>query len=108
MNANFEDAPEQSQSSNSPVPPSNGERYWTQSLRIVGFILLLWALVSLGCGILFREMLDSILPPVGGAPFGFWMAQQGSIIGFLVLLFVYMLLMNRLDRAHGFGNGDKQ
>ena len=89
-------------------PPSNGEKYWTKSLRIVGFILVLWALVSLGCGILFRDILDNVLPSVGGAPFGFWMAQQGSIIGFLVLLFLYMLLMNGLDRAHGFNDGGKK
>ena len=107
MNANSEDVPEQNLP-NDTAPPSDGERYWTQSLQIVRFILLLWALISLGCGILFRDVLDSILPSVGGAPFGFWMAQQGSIIGFLVLLFVYMLLMNRLDRAHGFDNGGKQ
>ena len=82
--------------------------YWSKSLKIVKGILFLWAAISLGCGILFRDLLDSVLPSVGGAPFGFWMAQQGSIIGFLVLLFVYMLLMNRLDRQYGFGDEDKQ
>lgn len=88
--------------------PSGGDRYWAKSLQIVGFILSVWALVSLGCGILLRDILDSVLPPVGGAPFGFWMAQQGSIIGFLFLLLLYMLLMNRLDRVHGFSDGDEQ
>ena len=78
-------------------------KYWSQNLRIVGFILFMWMLISLGCGIVFRETLDAVLPSVGGAPFGFWMAQQGSIIGFLCLLFLYMVMMNRLDRAHDFG-----
>lgn len=82
---------------------SKRDAYWSASLQIVGFILFLWALVSLGCGILFRDFLDATLPSIGGAPFGFWMAQQGSIIGFLILLFLYMVLMNRLDRKHGFG-----
>ena len=54
------------------------------------------------------RLLDSVVPNVGGAPFGFWMAQQGSIIGFLILLFLYMVLMNRLDRKHGFGDEGKQ
>ena len=92
---------------NSPSPtPAQQDAYWAKSLRVVQCILFVWAAISLGCGILFREWLDSTLPPVGGAPFGFWMAQQGAIIGFLVLLVVYMILMNRLDRKHGYGEGD--
>ena len=73
---------------------------------VVG-ILSVWAFISLGCGVLFRDLLDSLVPNVGGAPFGFWMAQQGSIIGFLILLFVYMILMNWLDHDYGFDE-DKQ
>ena len=76
--------------------------YWTKSLQIVLFILTIWFVISLGCGVLFREKLDALLPPMGGAPFGFWMAQQGAIIGFLLLLFLYMILMNSLDRKSGF------
>ena len=87
---------------------TNPEAYWASSLRIVGFILFFWLIVSLGCGVVFRELLDSMMPPIGGAPFGFWMAQQGSIIGFLVLLFVYMILMNALDRKHGFDRGEEK
>ena len=85
-------------------PPDNGRQtvYWTKSLQIVLFILAIWSVVSLGCGVLFREKLDALLPPMGGAPFGFWMAQQGAIIGFLLLLFLYMILMNSLDRKSGF------
>lgn len=75
------------------------------SLRVVVFILTSWFLVSLGCGVLFREFLDANLPSIGGAPFGFWMAQQGSIIGFLVLLVVYMVLMNRIDETYGYDEG---
>ena len=76
--------------------------YWVGSLRIVFTILVIWFLVSLGCGVLFRDFLDSSLPNVGNAPFGFWMAQQGAILAFLLLLVLYMVLMNRLDRTHGF------
>jgi len=103
---------ESSQAPSSGALPSEHQSqqgaYWSSSLKIVVGILFLWAVVSLGCGILFRDLLDSVLPNVGGAPFGFWMAQQGAIIGFLILLFVYMFLMNRLDRQYGFGDEDKQ
>lgn len=86
--------------------PPAGDRYWSQCLSIVFFILAIWAIISLGCGILFRDFLDRAMPNVGHAPFGFWMAQQGAIIGFLILLFVYMVLMNGLDRRHGFGEDE--
>lgn len=99
----------------SQAPPSDRsvgdpqhEAYWSSSLKVVGGILFVWAFISLGCGILFRDLLDSLVPNIGGAPFGFWMAQQGSIIGFLILLFVYMVLMNWLDHEYGFGDEDKQ
>ena len=49
-----------------------------------------------GCGIVFREWLDENAPHIGTAPFGFWMAQQGAIICFVILLVVYAVLMNRL------------
>jgi len=45
---------------------------------------------------------------MGGAPFGFWMAQQGAIIGFLLLLFLYMILMNSLDRKSGFDQENEE
>ena len=82
--------------------------YWTKSLQIVLFILAIWFVLSLGCGVLFREKLDVLLPPMGGAPFGFWMAQQGAIIGFLILLFLYMVLMNSLDGKSGFDQEDEE
>lgn len=75
--------------------------HWHGSNRIVIGILTVWFLVSLGASVLFREFLDAHLPPVGGAPFGFWMAQQGAILCFVVLLVVYRFLMNRLDHTHG-------
>ena len=75
--------------------------YWHSSLKILWFILLVWFFVSFGCGILFKDILDEI--KVGGAPLGFWMAQQGSILGFVSLLIVYSRLMNKLDDKHGYG-----
>lgn len=89
-------------------PDSAKDRYWKQSLYVVYLILGIWAFISLGCGVLFREFLDKAMPKVGNAPFGFWMAQQGAIIGFLILLFIYMVVMNGLDRRHGFGEDDSE
>ena len=71
-------------------------------LRIVLGLLAAWFSVSFGCSILFREWLDANAPQVGSAPFGFWMAQQGAIICFVILLVVYAVLMNRLDAKHGY------
>ena len=89
-------------------PVTHDSPYWVSSRNIVVGILLVWAFVSLGCSILLRSLLDSILPKIGGAPFGFWMAQQGAVIGFLVLLVVYMMLMNRLDARHGYDKGSDE
>jgi len=90
------------------TPPPGPDRirpehkaHWRGSLRIVAGILLVWFTVSLGAGVLFRDTLDETLPNIGGAPFGFWMAQQGAILCFILLLLTYRFLMNRLDRAHG-------
>ena len=71
-------------------------------LRLVIILLAIWFSVSLGCGVLFRDWLDVNAPNVGTAPFGFWMAQQGSIICFLLILVVYAWQMNRLDAKHGY------
>jgi putative solute:sodium symporter small subunit len=51
--------------------------------------------VSFGCGILFVEQLNTI--QIGGFKLGFWFAQQGSIFGFVIIIFTYIYLMNRLD-----------
>ena len=78
-------------------------RYCKKNLRWLGVILTIWFLVSFGCGILFREWLDEQeFLAIGNAPFGFWMAQQGSIISFVLILIGYTALMNRMDAKFGF------
>jgi len=74
--------------------------YRRSGLKIVFGILTIWFFVSFGCGILFRDALDQV--SIGNAPLGFWMAQQGSIICFVLLLIAYAVLMNRLDKKHGY------
>ena len=71
-------------------------------IKIVLSLLIVWFSVSFGCGIIFREWLDTNAPQIGNAPFGFWMAQQGATISFIILLLVYAVLMNRLDVKHGY------
>lgn len=71
-------------------------------LKITLSLLAVWFVVSFGCAILLRDWLDANLPAVGHAPFGFWMAQQGSILFFVLILVLYAVLMNRLDKKHGF------
>jgi putative solute:sodium symporter small subunit len=73
--------------------------YWAANVRIILISLVIWALVSLGFGVVFRPMLAGI--PVGGTDLGFWFAQQGSILVFLLLIFNYARYMNKLDREHG-------
>ena len=76
-------------------PKNSANAYWRANLKLVGCLLIVWFIVSFGCGILFKEQLDQF--SVGGAPLGFWMAQQGSIIGFVLILIIYAIVMNRLD-----------
>ena len=73
--------------------------YWRANLRLVGICLAIWFFCSFGLGVLFVESMNSIR--IGGFQLGFWFAQQGSIYTFVVLIFVYVLVMNRLDRRFG-------
>ena len=70
--------------------------YWHRNLRYLGILLSVWFLVSYGFGILLVDILDSVR--LGGFKLGFWFAQQGSIYVFVILIFIYVRLMNRLDR----------
>ena len=85
------------------MPNGSGDhrhpRYWRANLRILAVLLAIWFVVSYGAGILFADQLDRIR--IGGFKLGFWFAQQGSIYVFVALIFVYVVLMNRLDRKHG-------
>lgn len=73
--------------------------YWSENLRLMFILLVVWFVVSFGCGILFVEELNAFR--MGGFKLGFWFAQQGSIYLFVALIFVYVGLMNKLDRKYG-------
>ncbi len=84
------------------------QEYWRRNLKYVGILLSVWFAVSYGAGILFVEQLNRIRIPGTGFPLGFWFAQQGAIYVFLVLIFVYVFLMNRLDREFGVDEDEAQ
>ncbi|MFO7767271.1 MAG: DUF4212 domain-containing protein [Pelovirga sp.] len=73
-----------------------GKAYWLATLKLIGSILVIWAIVSYGFGILLAPALNNI--SLGGYPFGFWWAQQGSIYVFIALIFVYAKLQDNVDR----------
>ncbi len=78
--------------------PNNNE-YWSANIRLVTWLMVIWAVVSFGFGILLRPMLSGIA--VGGSDLGFWFAQQGSILVFLAIIFFYAWRMNKLDAQYG-------
>lgn len=76
------------------------KRYWRSNIRFTLFLLAIWAVAGLGGGILFADWLNQYRLFNTGYPLGFWMAQQGSIITFVLLILAYCIFMNRLDARH--------
>ena len=72
--------------------------YWRANLKILIILLSTWFMVSFGFGIIFSDFLDQY--KIGGFKLGFWFAQQGSIYLFVVLIFIYVYLMNKLDKKY--------
>jgi putative solute:sodium symporter small subunit len=79
---------------------SYASAYWKANLKILSVLLSIWFIVSYGAGILAVDLLNTI--NLGGFKLGFWFAQQGSIYVFVVLIFIYIKLMNNLDKKFGF------
>ncbi len=76
------------------------DRYWWANIKLTVFLIAVWAFVGLGCGVLWADFLNNYKLPGTGYPLGFWFAQQGSIIVFVLLILVYCVYMNRLDAKH--------
>jgi len=96
----------QRESASDPEVAARHAEYWRRNIRYMGILLAIWFVVSFGFGILLVEPLNTIQIPGTGFPLGFWFAQQGAIYVFVVLIFVYVLLMNRLDREFGVDEGE--
>ncbi len=75
---------------------SKNDQYWRSNIKIVSSLLIVWFIASFGFGIIFSDSLDQIR--IGGFKLGFWFAQQGSIYIFVLIIFLYVWLMKRLDR----------
>lgn len=95
---------DQSQSANQYTPEQQQaihaclDRYWKANVWIMRLLLLIWASAGLGAGILFADKLNEF--QIAGFQVGFWFAQQGSIIIFVLLILVYCITMNHLDTKH--------
>ncbi|MEL7244312.1 MAG: DUF4212 domain-containing protein [Cyanobacteria bacterium J06629_18] len=76
----------------------NHRAYWRKNVALIRNLLIVWAIVSLVFSILLVEPLNTIR--FFGVPFGFWMAQQGSVLVFVALIFIYAVQMDKLDRKH--------
>lgn len=74
----------------------NLDAYWKRNINILAILLSIWFICSYGFAILFGDALDEVI--VGGFKVGFWFAQQGSIYIFVILIFTYVYLMNKLDK----------
>ncbi|NND04805.1 MAG: DUF4212 domain-containing protein [Saprospiraceae bacterium] len=72
------------------------KKYWHTNLKYLGFLLVIWFMCSYGAGIIWADQLNEIR--WGGFKLGFWFAQQGSIYVFVLLIYVYVRLMNHLDK----------
>jgi len=77
---------------------THARAYWKANVRLLGTLLSIWFFISYVCGILLADLLDNIR--LGGFKLGFWIAQQGSIYVFVVLILVYIVMMDRLDRKY--------
>ena len=74
----------------------NIDQYWKKNIQIVSILLVFWFLASFGFGIIFADNLDEI--SFFGFKLGFWFAQQGSILMFVAIIFIYIRSMKKLDQ----------
>ena len=70
--------------------------YWKANIKLLIVLLSIWLLIWFGFGIILSDFLDQF--SIGGFKLGFWFAQQGSIYGFVILIFVYVFAMNRIEK----------
>jgi putative solute:sodium symporter small subunit len=78
---------------------AKAKAYWDKNVKLMISLMIVWFVVSFGCGILFVDALNNI--QIGGYKLGFWFAQQGSIYTFLAIIFFYAWKMRQIDREFG-------
>ena len=79
---------------------NKSKAYWKENIRYLFVLLSVWFLVSFFAGIIFKDVLNDF--KLGGFKLGFWFAQQGSMYVFVILIFIYVRLMNKLDKKYGY------
>ncbi|WDI33003.1 DUF4212 domain-containing protein [Hyphococcus flavus] len=84
---------------------ANAQAYWRENVKLLCGLLAVWFAVSFGAGILFVDALNAI--KIGGFKLGFWFAQQGSIIVFVVLIFIYAARMRVIEKRFGVSDEDQ-
>ena len=81
------------------MSPEKAQAYWKENISTILKLLVVWFVVSFGCGILFIEQLNAYT--IGNVKLGFWFAQQGAIYVFVILIFVYVKKMGSIDEKYG-------
>lgn len=81
------------------MSPEKAQAYWKENISTILKLLVVWFIVSFGCGIIFINELNTI--EISGVKLGFWFAQQGAIYVFVILIFVYVRLMTKIDEKYG-------
>ncbi len=82
------------------IKKDKAKAYWKENIKYVIILLIIWAVVSYGAAIVFKDELNAFR--LGGFKLGFWFAQQGAMYVFVILIFVYVRLMNKLDKKYGY------
>jgi putative solute:sodium symporter small subunit len=82
------------------IKKNKAKAYWKENIKYVSILLFVWFLVSYGAGIVFKDELNKFR--LGGFKLGFWFAQQGAMYVFVILIFVYVKIMNKLDKKYGY------
>ncbi|MFA7084194.1 MAG: DUF4212 domain-containing protein [Arcobacteraceae bacterium] len=81
------------------MSPEKAQAYWKENISTIIKLLIVWFVVSFGCGIIFIEQLNTI--SISGVKLGFWFAQQGAIYMFVILIFIYVKVMTGIDEKYG-------
>ena len=80
----------------------NHQRYWQKNLRITAILLAIWFFVTYVIGYLARDLSFTFF----GWPFSFWVASQGSLVVYVIIIWYYARYMNKLDQEHGVAEED--
>ena len=93
-----ENLPRHSHHDDDVLSEENLKSYWRANIKVLATLLGAWAFVSFVCGIILGDWLDQF--HLGGFPLGFWFTQQGAMLCFVVIIFIYHFWMQRVERAH--------